>query len=76
MQPNYKTKTAFAYKQNRRKPILELQAAIENVLEYHFGWHDKCGSWCPTNKWADNQEMLDKLCYRDKDKGMATYLQL
>jgi hypothetical protein len=70
-------KTAFAYKQNRHKPILELKAAMENVLEHHFGRHNKCGPWCPTKKWAGNQEMLDKLCYRDKDKdSMVTYLQL
>jgi hypothetical protein len=75
MQRNKKN-TAFAYKQNRHRPILERQAEMENVLEHHFGRHEKCGPWCPTKKWAGNQEMLEKLCYRDKDKDIATYLQL
>jgi hypothetical protein len=76
MQQNLKKNTVFAYKQNRHNPILELQVAMENVLEHHFGRHDKCGPWCQTKKWTGNQEMLDKMYYRYKDKDMATYLQL
>jgi hypothetical protein len=68
--------TAFCVRQNRNKPLLELQERLQNVLEHHFDRHDKCGKWCPAIKYKDDPEKLAKLCYRDKDKDMATYLRI
>jgi hypothetical protein len=47
-----------------------------NVVEHHFDIHDGCREWCPTKKWKDEPEKLEKLCYQDKDRDRKTYLQI
>jgi hypothetical protein len=47
-----------------------------NVVGHHFDRHEGCGEWCPTKKWKDEPEQLEKLCYRDKNRDRKTYLQI
>jgi hypothetical protein len=68
--------TRYAIMQNINGSVHELQKAVENVLEHHFGVHSSCGAWCPAIRWKDNPEKRKNLVYRDKAKDRILYEQL
>jgi hypothetical protein len=57
-----KQNTRYAIMQNINGSVHELQKAVENVLEHHFGAHSGCGAWCPAIRWKDDPEKRKTLC--------------
>jgi hypothetical protein len=56
--------------------VHELQKAVKNVPEHHFGVRSGCGAWCPAIRWKDGPEKRKNLVYRDRTKDRILYEQL
>ena len=64
-------------KQNAKKPVEALKAALENVLDHHFGMHENCSvKWCPYLKLETEREKQNKLVYRHMDRDSKMYYEL
>jgi hypothetical protein len=68
--------TRYAIMQNINGSVHELQKAVLNVLEHHFGEHSGCGAWCPAVRWKDDPEKRESLVYCNKAKDRILYDQL